>query len=275
MRSAGRSSGMPGGLVVGRHPAGADAELEATAGEHVERGRLLGDARRGGGSRWRAPSCRRGASLVASAAAIRPGIGARPSSKWSAMVSVDQPRSSTLRARARQPAVSAGPRHWIPNRNGCMEGSLPGGRGLRCPPMGDLSGYEKDTFTFDGKTRDVYRKGDGPGRARVRGDARHHAEGARLRRPRRRASAAPRSCPTCSASPAPSRSVGKTIRAIAPGVRVEGVLGVGHRQDQPGRRVVQGAGPPRARAARRPGRRRGRHVLHRQLRPRPCSRSRR
>ena len=28
--------------------------------------------------------------------------------------------------------------------------------------MGDLSGYEKDTFTFDGKARDVYRKGTGP-----------------------------------------------------------------------------------------------------------------
>jgi dienelactone hydrolase len=28
--------------------------------------------------------------------------------------------------------------------------------------MGDLSGYEKDTFTFAGKTRDVYRKGEGP-----------------------------------------------------------------------------------------------------------------
>ena len=28
--------------------------------------------------------------------------------------------------------------------------------------MGDLRGYEKDTFTFEGKTRDVYRKGDGP-----------------------------------------------------------------------------------------------------------------
>jgi dienelactone hydrolase len=28
--------------------------------------------------------------------------------------------------------------------------------------MGDLSGYEKSTFTFDGKARDVYRKGTGP-----------------------------------------------------------------------------------------------------------------
>ncbi len=28
--------------------------------------------------------------------------------------------------------------------------------------MGDLSGYEKDQFTYDGKTRDVYRKGGGP-----------------------------------------------------------------------------------------------------------------
>lgn len=28
--------------------------------------------------------------------------------------------------------------------------------------MGDLHGYEKDRFTFDGKTRDVYRKGSGP-----------------------------------------------------------------------------------------------------------------
>jgi dienelactone hydrolase len=28
--------------------------------------------------------------------------------------------------------------------------------------MGDLSGYEKDTFTFERKTRDVYRKGTGP-----------------------------------------------------------------------------------------------------------------
>ena len=28
--------------------------------------------------------------------------------------------------------------------------------------MGELSGYEKDTFTFAGKTRDVYRKGEGP-----------------------------------------------------------------------------------------------------------------
>jgi len=28
--------------------------------------------------------------------------------------------------------------------------------------MGDLSGYETSTFTFDGKTRDVYRKGSGP-----------------------------------------------------------------------------------------------------------------
>ena len=28
--------------------------------------------------------------------------------------------------------------------------------------MDDLRGYEKDTFSYDGKTRDVYRKGDGP-----------------------------------------------------------------------------------------------------------------
>jgi dienelactone hydrolase len=28
--------------------------------------------------------------------------------------------------------------------------------------MGDLSSYERSTFTFDGKTRDVYRKGSGP-----------------------------------------------------------------------------------------------------------------
>jgi dienelactone hydrolase len=28
--------------------------------------------------------------------------------------------------------------------------------------MGDLSTYERSTFTFDGKTRDVYRKGSGP-----------------------------------------------------------------------------------------------------------------
>jgi dienelactone hydrolase len=28
--------------------------------------------------------------------------------------------------------------------------------------MGDLGGYDKDTFTFDGKARDVYRKGQGP-----------------------------------------------------------------------------------------------------------------
>ncbi|MGQ0830577.1 MAG: dienelactone hydrolase family protein [Microthrixaceae bacterium] len=28
--------------------------------------------------------------------------------------------------------------------------------------MGDLSGYEKETFTFDGKQRDVFRKGSGP-----------------------------------------------------------------------------------------------------------------
>ena len=28
--------------------------------------------------------------------------------------------------------------------------------------MSDLTSYEKDTFTFDGKTRDVYRKGTGP-----------------------------------------------------------------------------------------------------------------
>ena len=82
--------------------------------------------------------------------------------------------------------------------------------------MGDLSGYEKDTFTFDGKTRDVYRKGTGPGRARVRRDARHHAEGARLRRPGRRPSAAPPSSPTCSACPGAEPSVGKTIQAIGP-----------------------------------------------------------
>ena len=29
--------------------------------------------------------------------------------------------------------------------------------------MGDLTTYEKDRFTFEGKTRDVYRKGSGPG----------------------------------------------------------------------------------------------------------------
>ena len=29
--------------------------------------------------------------------------------------------------------------------------------------MDDLRGYEKDTFTFAGKTRDVYRQGEGPG----------------------------------------------------------------------------------------------------------------
>lgn len=29
--------------------------------------------------------------------------------------------------------------------------------------MGDLASYEKDRFTFSGKTRDVYRKGSGPG----------------------------------------------------------------------------------------------------------------
>lgn len=28
--------------------------------------------------------------------------------------------------------------------------------------MGDLRGYEKDTFTFEGGTRDVYRRGEGP-----------------------------------------------------------------------------------------------------------------
>ena len=32
--------------VVGRHPAGAEAELEATLGQHVERRRFLGDDRR-------------------------------------------------------------------------------------------------------------------------------------------------------------------------------------------------------------------------------------
>ena len=125
------------------------------------------------------------------------------------MVSVDQPRSSTRRARARQP---------VADRRGRGTGSRTG-RGARravCPygsrAMGDLSGYEKDTFTFDGKTRDVYRKGTGPGGARVRRDARHHAEGARLRRPGRRPSAAPRSCPTSSASPVPSRRSARRSR---------------------------------------------------------------
>lgn len=35
--------------------------------------------------------------------------------------------------------------------------------GIRCPVMGELSTYEKDQCTFNGKTRDVYRKGTGPG----------------------------------------------------------------------------------------------------------------
>ena len=41
---------------------------------------------------------------------------------------------------------------------------------------------------------------------------------------------------------------------------------MGHRQDEPGDRVVQGARPPGARAPRRTGRRCGGHVLHRELR---------
>ena len=131
--------------------------------------------------------------------------------------------------------------------------------------MGDLSGYEKDTFTFDGKTRDVYRKGTGPAvlvfaempgitpkvldfADRVAGHRLHRGRAPPLRRPRRRAV---------------DRQDHQGHRA---GVRVEGVLGVGHRQDEPGHRVVQGARPPGARAQRRARGRRGGHVLHRQLR---------
>ena len=43
MRTPGRSSGKPGCLVVRGHPPGAEAELEAAAGEEVEGGRLLRD----------------------------------------------------------------------------------------------------------------------------------------------------------------------------------------------------------------------------------------
>ena len=146
-------------------------------------------------------------------------------------------------------------------------------RGLRCAAMGDLDGYEKDTFTFDGKTRDVFRKGAGPAvmviaempgitpkvldfADRVVGARLHRRAAAPVRRARRG-----------------GRRRGKAIRAIGAGLRVEGVLGLGDRQDQPGGRVVEGARPPRARALRRP-RRRGRgHVLHRQLRPRHAARA--
>ena len=207
--------------------------------------------------------------MVASAAAIRPGIGARAVVE---VVGDGQRRpAEVLRpccARARQPGHVRRAAALDPEPERVHGGqSAPAGRGLRCPPMGDLSGYEKDTFTFAGKTRDVYRKGEGPARAGLRGDARHHPEGARLRRSGRRARVHRGRAPPL------RRPRGRDDRrqdhqGHRPGVRVEGVLGLGHRQDQPGRRVVEGAGPPRARAARRTRRRGRRHVLHRQLRPR-------
>ena len=61
-RTAGRIHRDAGLLVVGRHPAGAEPELEAAAGHDVERGRLLGQQRRGGGSRCRGRASRRAAS---------------------------------------------------------------------------------------------------------------------------------------------------------------------------------------------------------------------
>ena len=190
---------------------------------------------------------------------MSPGIGAKASSKWSAMVRVDQPRSSTRRARSRQPVAIGRPAALDPEPEGVH------GRTLGCRGMGDLSGYEKDTFTFDGKTRDVYRKGTGPAVlvfAEMPGITPKVLDFA----DRVVAIGCTAVVPHLFGVPGAEPSIGKVDQGDRSGVRVEGVLGVGHRQDQPGHRVVQGARPPGARAPRRPRRRGGRHVLHRELR---------
>ena len=119
MRTPGGVEREAGLLVVGGHPARADAELEPAVGEQVDRRRLVGEHDRVlvvVAEHERADPQRRRSTA---AAAMIAGIGASGwSTKWSGTKNVEKPRASAWRARSRELGRRAAPA-WrcTPKRN--------------------------------------------------------------------------------------------------------------------------------------------------------------
>ena len=128
-----------------------------------------------------------------------------------------------------------------------------------------LEGFTKESFEADGKRRDVYRIGDGPRGDRDQRDPGHHAAGGRVRPPRGGGGVHRRAAePVRRAGPPGVGGVRPPVDRAR--LRLARVLRLRPEEDQPRHGVAAQAGRRRARALRRAGRRRGRHVLHRRLR---------
>ena len=101
------------------------------------------------------------------------------------------------------------------------------------------------------------------GRRRDERDAGHHAQGRRVRAARRRRRLHGRDAATCSATPGKEPSIPYVMKSMTQGCVSQRVHQLGAQPHVADHRLVARAGARSARAVRRPGRRRDRHVLHR------------
>ena len=130
-----------------------------------------------------------------------------------------------------------------------------------------LADFTKEQFTAQGKTRDIYRLGSGPAVIVIAEIPGITPNVAGIRPQGGGASGARRCCRISSESPAQPASVSTVLKSIGPACVSREFSVWALEEDEPGDRLAPRPCGARARTVRRTGRGRGRHVLHRRIRP--------